>query len=89
MPVKQTIRQPGGKTKTVSLNKSQAIRRFCLECGCWQPIEVKECTAPMCPLYAFRFGRDPSLNRSKKGQDGPISARGSTISRNTHTDTEE
>ena len=89
MPVKQTIRQPGGKTKTVSLNKSQAIRRFCLECVCWQPIEVKKCTDPMCPLYAFRFGRDPSLNRSKKGHGEPFLRRESLISRNTHTDTEE
>ena len=41
----------------------KAIRAFCLECcgGCSN--DVKTCTAPNCPLYAFRFGKNPYIKR--------------------------
>jgi hypothetical protein len=31
-----------------------AIKAFCLECVGWQREEVARCTAPACPLYAYR-----------------------------------
>ena len=51
-------------------NKSpaKAIRLFCFECNGWdrrkkdsgKPFEfVKECVDPMCPLFDFRFGKNP------------------------------
>jgi hypothetical protein len=63
MPVKHTIRQPDGKTKTVTMTRDDAIRFFCYECLGWQKTEVKNCTAPLCPLFPFR----PGANFSKKG----------------------
>ena len=57
----------------------KAIRLFCLECMGWdrtksksdKPFEdVKNCTDPMCPLFDFRFGKNPFL----KGGPGNIEA---------------
>lgn len=51
----------------------QAIRFFCFECMGWdrrqqdsdKPFEdVKECTDLMCPLYEFRFGKNPFFKKS-------------------------
>ena len=50
----------------------QAIRYFCFECMGWdrrspdsgKPFEaVKNCTDTMCPLYDFRFGKNPFIKR--------------------------
>lgn len=40
-------------------NPVKAIREYCLDCCLENPTEVKLCTAERCPLYAFRFGRNP------------------------------
>ena len=57
----------------------RAIRYFCFECMGWdrrspdsgKPFEdVKNCTDPMCPLYEFRFGKNPYL----KGGKGNVTA---------------
>lgn len=37
----------------------KAIRLKCLDCSCGSPKEVKLCTAEACPLYPFRFGKNP------------------------------
>ena len=36
-------------------SRKAAIRTFCLECVGWMPEEVRQCTAPACPLYEFRL----------------------------------
>lgn len=41
----------------------KAIREFCLECCGGSSADVKSCTAPMCPLHAFRFGKNPYIKR--------------------------
>ena len=41
----------------------KAIRCFCIECMGGQVREVKDCTAPNCPLYAFRMGKNPYRSR--------------------------
>lgn len=41
----------------------KAIREFCLECCGGSRDEVRTCTAPRCPLYAFRFGKNPYIKR--------------------------
>lgn len=39
-------------------NPVKAIRAFCLEClGTYE--EIKVCSATKCPLYLFRFGKNP------------------------------
>lgn len=37
----------------------KAIRNKCLECCGYSPNEVKNCTSKTCPLYVFRFGKNP------------------------------
>lgn len=37
----------------------KAIRNKCLECCGDSPYEVKNCTSKTCPLYVFRFGKNP------------------------------
>lgn len=36
----------------------RAIKSFCLECVMWLPEEVTLCTAPACPLFAYRPFQD-------------------------------
>lgn len=37
----------------------KAIRAYCLDCCGGQANEVKLCPAEDCPLYPFRFGKNP------------------------------
>jgi len=41
----------------------QAIKKYCKECGDGSLHEVKNCTYIDCPLYNFRFGKNPFLIR--------------------------
>ena len=66
MAIKHTIRTWDG-TETVSLTPIRAIRKHCLECVCWVAAEVENCTSPMCPLYPFRMGKNPSLKGVTRG----------------------
>lgn len=38
----------------------KAIRKKCLDCTCYQPKEVRECTSIDCAIYPYRFGRRPT-----------------------------
>jgi len=60
MVIKYTIRDNKGGKKEVRLTSLSAIRAFCLECMGWSYSEVEKCTSPLCPLYPFRFGKNPS-----------------------------
>ena len=42
-----------------------AIRNKCLDCSCYQPVEVRECPVTTCDLWPFRFGRDPDPSRTR------------------------
>lgn len=44
----------------------KAIREKCLDCSCDSYTEVKECSIRNCPLYIFRFGKDPKPSRSRQ-----------------------
>ncbi|MFX1538555.1 MAG: hypothetical protein ACFFDI_30560 [Promethearchaeota archaeon] len=37
----------------------EAVRKYCLWCCCNQSKEVRLCPVNKCPLYPFRFGRNP------------------------------
>lgn len=37
----------------------KAIEAKCLDCSNYQSSEVRECPVTTCPLYAFRFGKNP------------------------------
>ncbi len=56
MAIRHEIRTNSrGGAKIVNLTPIRAIRTFCLECVCWSPCEVRECTDGLCPLYPFRL----------------------------------
>ena len=44
----------------------KAIRQHCLECGDGKPKSVKICNLEECPLYRYRFGKNPE----RKGKGG-------------------
>jgi hypothetical protein len=45
---------------TTNTELLHAIRKKCLDCCCFQPSEVRECTAYTCDLWPYRLGRDPN-----------------------------
>ena len=38
---------------------AKAIRAYCLDCTAGQTKEVELCPIERCPLYPFRFGKNP------------------------------
>lgn len=53
---------------------AKAIRFACMECMGWdrtksesdRPFDdIRDCTDPMCPLFDFRFGKNPFHSRAK------------------------
>ena len=59
--------------KTEITSPVKAIRAFCLECV-ETPLDVKNCTAPGCPLYPFRFGKNPYIKREMTEEQKEASA---------------
>ncbi len=49
----------------VKLRPLRAIRLKCVDCSAGQPKEVRLCQSDECPLFLYRFGKNP--NRSGKG----------------------
>lgn len=42
----------------------EAIRKKCVEdCCAGSKFEVRQCNCPSCPLFEFRFGKNPYLTR--------------------------
>jgi hypothetical protein len=73
MSVWHTFRIDGyGDTASRKLNPVQAIRQQCRECyGFCENVaqEIKDCPSEMCPLYPFRFGKDPGVRRTEKQRE--------------------
>lgn len=40
-------------------NPVKVIRAFCAHCMGGNVLEVSKCTAPNCPLFDWRFGKNP------------------------------
>ena len=51
------------------LTPIKSIRAFCLECCGGSRNEVKACTVPYCPLYAYRLGHNPNISKRKMTED--------------------
>jgi hypothetical protein len=52
---------PRAKYRTTEkLKPLEAVRHKCLDCSNEQPLEVKLCPSTGCPLYHYRFGRNPA-----------------------------
>lgn len=47
------------------LTPMKAIRAKCLDCSCGSPNEVKLCPVMACPLFHFRFGKNPQAKRER------------------------
>jgi hypothetical protein len=56
-------------TKTAVL---QAIRGKCLDCSCYQPLEVRECPVSTCGLWPYRFGVDPHPSPTRGFAKSPV-----------------
>lgn len=41
----------------------KAIREKCLDCMCGNANEVRLCPPKDCPLYDFRFGKNPNIGK--------------------------
>jgi hypothetical protein len=59
------------KNAVQALNKSEAIKAFCLECVCWQKSQVINCSCLACPLYGLRpytkeTDKEPKKNVASK-----------------------
>lgn len=50
-------------------NPVKAIRAFCLGCSGDSSTEVKLCTIERCPLYPFRFGKNPYRQRREMTEE--------------------
>jgi hypothetical protein len=44
----------------------KSIKKYCLECSAGSKKEVRLCVIPDCPLFPYRFGKNP--NRKKASQ---------------------
>ena len=51
------------------LRPLKAIRAKCLDCMCWQPMEVRLCPSPDCTLYPYRFGKRPKVGKDTDNED--------------------
>ncbi len=61
MAVRHTIMGRNGPIK-MKLTPLKAIRRKCFECSGFSVREIKNCPVKACPLYPFRFGKNPPKN---------------------------
>lgn len=50
----------------MAISPLKAIREKCLECSCGQTNEVRLCPIDRCPLYPYRFGKNPVSSRKKR-----------------------
>jgi hypothetical protein len=53
----------------MATNPVKAIREFCMECSGGSSSEVKSCPVYKCPLYAFRFGKNPYRQRREMTEE--------------------
>lgn len=45
------------------LTPMRAIRAKCMDCCCGQEREIRFCPMEDCPLWIFRFGKNPNIRR--------------------------
>jgi len=66
MKVEHTFRVGHRETKTEMLGRAEAIKWFCFECMGFSRVDIKDCTAPTCPLYVFRGAPPRKLDLSEE-----------------------
>jgi len=50
---------------TTKVELLRVIRKNCISCMGGYEIEITKCTAPDCPLFDYRMGKDPRPNPNK------------------------
>jgi hypothetical protein len=61
MSIANVTIQVAGKTRTVAeYTRGQAVKQFCRDCMCGVTAEVRNCSAPGCPLFVFRPYQTPT-----------------------------
>ena len=53
---------------------SKAIKQKCFECSCKNKAEVRSCPVESCPLYPFRFGKNPYRKRKDMTDEQRVKA---------------
>ena len=48
------------------MTPTKAIRKKCKDCTGGQCLEIKYCPILNCPLWAFRFGKNPNISKNRK-----------------------
>ena len=66
----------------------KAIRSYCLSCCLESALEVKLCPAEECPLWAFRFGKNP-YRKSTPMSDEQKKERAERLRRFKHSESAE
>jgi hypothetical protein len=75
----------------------KAIRQFCFECmGMDRRYEkpphpyddVSECTDPVCPVFDFRFGKNPFLRKELTEEQKEVARKNIELARNVRRDAE-
>jgi len=56
------------------LSPIKTIRAKCLDCCNDSYTEVKECTVESCPLFYFRFGKNPNMKSRKMTEEQRVAA---------------
>ena len=51
------------------LTPIRAIRAKCIDCCCGSSQEVELCPCTDCPLYIFRFGKNPNVKLSDEERE--------------------
>ena len=60
------------ESKIKKLTPLKAIRAKCLDCSAWQPSEVRRCSDLTCPLFSYRFGKNPNRKGIGGSKDGVL-----------------
>lgn len=55
--------------KTSNPNPVKAIRLKCLDCCAGSSQEVDKCTAKKCPIYPFRYGKNPFRTKREMSEE--------------------
>lgn len=70
------------KSDKINTSPSKAIRMKCLECANNSRKDVSVCSITTCPLFAFRFGKNPYSKRGKNIPKEVIEARREQMKKN-------
>ena len=71
-------------------NPVKAIREKCLDCCGGSYLEVEKCTVESCPLFPFRFGKNPFRQKREMTEEQRNAIRDRlSKSRKTNSDSEE